>query len=62
MLTPWNDGEAELLIVFGGLIEVANDYNNVIDPLKHEELRHLINRQATIKGRAFRSEGNRFIA
>jgi hypothetical protein len=35
MLAPWNDGEAEPLIVFGGLLEVTNDNNDVINPLKH---------------------------
>jgi hypothetical protein len=36
MLAPSNDSEAEPFIVFGGLLEVADDNHDMIDLLKHE--------------------------
>jgi hypothetical protein len=36
MLAPGHDGEAELFIVFGCLLEVIDHDNYMIDSLKHE--------------------------
>jgi hypothetical protein len=35
MLSTWNNGEAELFIVFSGLIQIFDDDNDMIDPLNH---------------------------
>ena len=36
MLTAGNDGETQLLVIFGRLFQIIDDNNDMIDPLKHK--------------------------